>query len=417
RIALGIALGVGHGLATLLRAEHTLLLLLMLVLGGWSIRRDRIPVVEARASPQTGRAVAAMTLLLLVSVVVCLPWSLRGSAAARRFNVTAAPLPSNDAVRPPWTADARAAIEALPAFAREGNFRFITSLAAQAGRPQVARSDVDAFFQDQFDYTPEPITTWAFVSMKGPLDFALANHLQSDGGFSRAALDDGLSPDPPLSFGRPSHLELINRGYAVGLGTIADDPAGWIRLVGRKIARFSDGVTLGLTSMNLPYGPAEIRRPVDLATPAPGARPWWRVAVLGLLVAGLVISARKGQGGVWMLVILYKLVVTILFYGYARQAVSIMPAFAIFMAVPIDAAAGATGRRFLGGRRPRGLVASMCVVVAALVVDGLGSLRGRDLDVRLLTPRGRLVTDDTLAPGALLSNDLLELTPARGPVP
>jgi hypothetical protein len=48
---------------------------------------------------------------------------------------------------------------------------------------------------------------------------------------------------------------------------------------------------------------------------------------------------------VWMIVILYKVAVTLLFFGYARQAVSILPAFALFGAIAIDAAAGWIARR------------------------------------------------------------------------
>jgi len=370
------ALGLAHGLAMLVRAEHLLLLIM-------SIGYMSLPIVSrvarSSASPlmaNSQSAAAGLATIVVVAIATCLPWSIRGSLATQRFNAVSAEAPDYDRVQPRWTPEARAMIESLPAFARQGNFQFITYLASQARKSTVTVEDVNAFFNHRFGYVPEPLPSWTLLSLKGPLDFALANDPRSGGEFSKIALATRDDPDPSVSFGRPDHLRIINHGYEVGFNSIRSDIPAWLNLVGLKLIHFMDGVTLGFTAHNAPVGREGLRRPIDLMTTPPeqsqpiGRRvvAWsWRFIVVGLLATGLALSAIRRTGGFWMTIILSKLVVTILFYGYARQAVSILPAFFIFVGVALDwmiARAGWPGHH---DWRPR--IGTLACLAAALAMD------------------------------------------------
>lgn len=315
-------LGVLHGLATLVRAEHTLL---MLLLAGWDVARRADG--EGFASQRRGRVIAGAA-MVVVSVLVCLPWSIAGTRATARMNEWADPLPNYDAVRPAWTADARALMDSLPAFVRFQNVQYLSALAAQAGEPSIDGARVRRYFAEEFGYVPGPLKTPVFVSSQGPLSFALANHPDAGGGFSRAALDARFNPDPNLTFALPTHLKLYNEGYGVGLGYVRENPAAWLSLVGQKFLRFEGGITGGLGVTNVPHGRTLIRQPVDVAT-AQQPRAWWRAGVLLLIGVGAVRLMVAREGSEWLLIVLAKVVVTVAFYGYARQSASILPAFAV----------------------------------------------------------------------------------------
>jgi hypothetical protein len=201
----------------------------------------------------------------------------------------------------------------------------------------MTRDRLELLFRQEFDYVPEPLSALTFVSSQGPLSFALANHPDSNGGFTKRALDARFATDVYLHLPLPSHLRLYNHGYAVGASYIVEDFGRWLRLVGRKLRRFSGGIAMGFTGLNVPIGRGGVREPVDMATPPAGSGYVWRAVLGAFFVAGVVVAVRARVGGIWFIVIAYKLVVTILFYGYARQAASILPAFFIFIALGFDA--------------------------------------------------------------------------------
>lgn len=352
-----------HGLATLTRAEHPLLMLMML--GVSTLLPPHAPS-RPEAAPtldQPSRANAAVrprglllqrvlyaALVVLVAVAVCLPWALPGARAAHRLNTTPLATPNYARLSPPWTDDARAFMESLPAFVRMDNAAYLSALAAQRRETIIDADRVRRYFNEEFGWTPTPLSTRPTVSSQGPLSFALANHPDSEGGFSRAALDARFSPDPNLTFALPSHLRLYNDGYAVGLEHIRADPAAWIVLVGKKLLRFEAGITGGLGIANAPIGRTLTRWPVDLAArPASpstwSAQPlkdsvaadalWWRVPLLVLVTLGAIRLAPDRRAWPWLLIIASKVIVTIAFYGYARQSASITPAFAVLIAAAL----------------------------------------------------------------------------------
>jgi hypothetical protein len=312
-----------------------LLLGLLLLDGLWRAGPRPAPwrTLAQRAALQLAVAVAAL--------LVCLPASIEQTRAARQYNTVARREPAFDRVPVAWAPDARAFLAGLPAFARARAFAYLSRLADQRGVGQVTAPLARQLWHDEFGEPPEPLRTPVLVSGQGPLNFALANHPDAHGAFSKAALENRfLSPDPKLTLSVPPHLRLYNDGYAVGLGFIRSDPRGWLRAVGRKLWFFGQGASLGLTAYDLPLGRYGERRPCDLMTPFPGHGVMWQLICVGLIVAGAVIARRHQVGRLCLLVLLYKLLVTVGFFGYARQAASIGPVLALLAALALDALAG-----------------------------------------------------------------------------
>lgn len=334
RAAMAVALGALHAGALLLRAEHMLLVALLVAYAAWRMRGAG----PARVASQCGLLVACM-------LACCAPWTLRGHAAAHRFNTEPRAEVPYASASPPWTDAAIAAMEALPAYARADNFAFLAEIGRRSGKASIDAPDVARFFNDDWKATPEAVPEWSLITMKGPLDFALANHPTSDGGFSRFGLGDAFGDTPPFSFARPSHARMLLHGYGIGLDSIRADPGRWTGLVGEKLLRFQDGVTVGLFVRDWPHTQYLVRRSVDVAVPLRWDAPLWSALVLALLAAGCVIAWRRDNGMVLLAVVGYKLAVTIAFYGYARQAVSISPVTLALTALALDAACTGLSRR------------------------------------------------------------------------
>jgi hypothetical protein len=352
-------LGIAHGLATLVRPEHTLLLAMLLVLTLWQRRRDFVRPVSAL------RTLSGLTLLLATSIVSCLPWAISTARATERFNTIPSPAPDYARALPPWTSDARAYLDSLPAFARADNFAMLNTIAPRKAITEISRSTVEAYFTGAFGFTPEPLSAWNLVSGQGPLCFALANHPQATGGFSTSALATPFSSDPELKFSYPPHLYLYNHGYRAGWDSIRANPKQWGTLVLRKLSIFGEGSAQGLTARNFPLGLEGTRRAVDQLTARSAATPFWQDALAILFLIGLMTAASRRIGAAWMLILASKLLITIAFYGYVRQAVSILPAFALFAALGLDTLLTLATPR--GRQLPRWTPALWSISLAALV--------------------------------------------------
>jgi hypothetical protein len=338
---IALAVGGAHGIATLIRPEHSLLLVLISLATLVLWPRESRPKFMAR--------VAIIGMMMLSSIVICLPWSISGSIATHRFNTIAENLPDYDQSPIRWTPEARQFLDSLPAFTRDGTFKFMNALAQASQARQIDRDDLQRLFDQRFGYTPEPLSEFAFISLKGPFDFVLANHRNSTGGFTRSVLQN--PNDPPdamqnVAFGRPDHLRLFNHGYSIGWNMIRSDFNGWLQLVARKLSIFAEGLTLGFTAHNPPYGREGVRRPIDLMTPFPDASKsfaggTFRMLFIALLCIGALSTfalpkQQRSFAAFWLLIIIYKLLIVIAFYGYARQAVSIAPALYLFIALGIN---------------------------------------------------------------------------------
>jgi hypothetical protein len=150
------------------------------------------------------------------------------------------------------------------------------------------------------------------------------------------ALVAGLPPGD-LALEYPPHLRLVARGHAVGAGWIRREPAAFARLALRKLRIFWEGAALGLTGWGLPLGLSGTRRAVDLVTPdASLPAEAWRLAVLALAIAGAWKHRRAPALHPWLLFVASRLVVTILFFGYARQGALIAPVIALLAALAAE---------------------------------------------------------------------------------
>ncbi len=405
-----IMLGALHGVATLLRAEHTLCMLMIVLYAAVRAARGDEPAPDATGglSPH-GRASwriwSGLAWMVIAAVAVCTPWSIRSHAATVRFNREAPPVPYATA-QPPWTPAAVAAFEALPAFARKGNFAYLAALSRRQGLMIVDESDVRAFFEREWGCTPEPLSEWSLVSLKGPLDFALANHPDADGGFSRAGLGDRHDQNAVFALARPSHLLLVNHGYEIGWQHIREQPRRWLSLAGEKLKRFTGGVTLGIFAGDWPHEANRVRRAIDLATPAQGGEAWWNTAVVACVLAGAAMACRRRGGAIWIVVVAYKVAVTIAFYGYARQAVSIAPVFCALSAFSLEALWNASIARVAWSR-----CCATVAIVALLVVAALTAWKPPRYEPSAADAAARITLEPRWGAGAFESFETITLTP------
>lgn len=378
-----------NGVAALLRVEHTLLMILW---SGWLAWRwwrplpsrspdgRRLDGTEARGNngPTHGfgglRIIAArLALLGAVFVLVPLPWNVRAFRAIQRFNATSAGPIDYTGAPVAWQAEARAYLEQLPVFVRDPCFRVISEQARAASRSDVDELFVRTFFAQQMGYVPRPISPYVFISAQGPLAFALANRPNGDGGFST----EPLGGADALNFADPRHLRLVQDGYRVGWEHLTQ-PGEARRLLTSKFSLFAAGWTQGLTLANWPAGLIGTRRPVDQFT-ADDVPPVWSAAMLGLGVIGAGVCLLRRCGGAWLLVIVYKLLITAAFFGYARQAASILPVFYVLVAVALDALLLRHLVRWFAGWPARLKLAALGASIGLLLMNQAG--RRVDYDV------------------------------------
>jgi hypothetical protein len=375
-----------HGLACLFRVEHVLFYALFLALLAGLWRRGARP----------GAILKGLALSVLCFAVPLVPWHVSAWASVRRFNTEPAlDDPSQRMVRRvaeslawmPWDEAARGERDRIPAFARDAASAFVAATVLHRGGAEVRGEDL-GILEEAFGYRPRPLAASPFVSLYGPLNFALANHPRAGGGFTRAALDDppplaaraerfppalvqGLPP-PDLSFVYPPHVRLVNEGYRVGWGWVAArGPAGAIAHAWRKLRIFWSGAALGLTGSDLPLGLPRLRRAVDLAVPDRG---WgtavWSTALLMGCALGLAAGWRQPALYPWLLFLLSKLAVTVAFFGYARQGAATFPVVALLIA--LGAARWIPGLR---SREPAKILrATALALSAAVVVEGARAL-------------------------------------------
>jgi hypothetical protein len=350
------AWSVLNGVACLFRVEHVLFygLVLALLLLSWS--RAGAQRLASRAA--SGLVAAALSLACFAGPL--LPWHVRAWKAVQRYNTQPPPEEGMAAVhrytaqlgRVAWDAAARERRERLPAFTRETAAAFIAGTVVHRGARRVADADF-AILDEAFGYQPRPMARFPFVAAYGPLNFALANGPRASGGFSRERLREaprleggaqryppvlvqGLPPED-LSFTYPPHLRLYNDGYAIGLRWLGDDPAAFARLAARKLTFFWDGAAMGFTGYNLPLGLSGVRRAVDFVVPEGGTIALaWRLLLLAFAAAGLVAGGRRTALHPWLIFLLTKLMVTVAFFGYARQGALAAPVVFLLAALAVE---------------------------------------------------------------------------------
>jgi hypothetical protein len=250
-----------------------------------------------------------------------------------------------------WSEAAQREGEELPAFARRTAVDFVAATVAHRGRSRVEVEDL-AILDEAFGSRPRPLSPHPFVVLSGGLNFALANQPGADGGFSRAALEappplaGGPARYPPalvaglppldLSLTYPPHLGLVNDGYEQGWRWLTERLGRAAALLGRKLARFWRGAALGWTGYGLPLGASGRREPVDLVVPRGWAATSWRMIVILGAAAGLAAAWRNPGAMPWLLFLGSKVLVTLAFYGYARQGATAFPVIALLLVLAVE---------------------------------------------------------------------------------
>ncbi len=375
------AWGALHGLACLVRVEHALVFAAMLALAvpRWS-RTARARVAVARALVVVGAA-----------ALILAPWHAHAWAAIRRFNDEPRPLDvvalanrgqmERALAGASWSEGARAELAAMPAAVRDTARFFVAATALTRGVTAIEPGLPGAILLEAFGYVPRPLPAHPFVSLYGPLNFHLANHGLTGGGFERTPLDRPprlvggperyprmmIAGLPPLELALtyPPHLRAVEAGYRLGLDWIRANPADFARLAARKLAIAWSGAALGAGGHDAPLGWSGVRRSVDLAVPEGTFATTWRLAVLGVVLAGLGVGLagpRRAALAPWLAYAASKVVVTIAFFGYARQGASAVPVVALLGALACEPLA----------RRLRVRVVPVAVVACALVLGAEG---------------------------------------------
>jgi len=380
-----------NGLACLFRVEHALFYVLFLAF---------MAILWWGSAARVVKGVAVSVVFFALPLV---PWHVSAWESVRRFNTEpSADDPSQRVVRRvaeslswmPWDEAARAERERLPAFARDAASAFVAATVLHRGGGEVRGEDL-RILDEAFGYRPRPLGRRPFVSLYGPLNFALANHPRAHGGFTRAALEDppplatdparyppmlvqGLPP-PDLSFVYPPHVRLVNEGYAMGWQWLrARGTAGALAHAWGKLRIFGSGAALGFTGFDLPLGPPRWRRAVDLGVPDPGWRTTaWSTLLLVTCGLGLAAGWRRTSLYPWLLFLVSKVAVSAAFFGYARQGAAAFPVLALLAALAAWRwAPGAGG--WSPGRIARG---AAFVLLAALAVEAVRAVHPPALHV------------------------------------
>lgn len=368
--------GLLHGVATLLRAEHPLLLLLLLLLQ-WRQGRRLLPL----RWPLLGFAIAV------------LPWQVQAMRLVHRFNDV--PRPELPAARTlPWEPAALDAVRALPAFQQLPVWQFVDDTVRCRGGTRVQRSDLQVVVE-AYGCWPEPLHQ-AFVALYGPLNFFLANSPESDGGFTNAPLQrrppllGGPERYPPgllqvlplqgqLTPDYPPHLQALNHGYGLGWEWIAAHPAAALRLVLHKLQFFWQGAASGIGGYGLPMGLSGPRRRVDLVTAEGAIAAGWRLLVLLAAGIGLWRGRRHAALPGWLLPLLTGVVANVLFFGYARLGALSLPSLLLLLALAADGVVARlparTARRVGTGL----LIAVLATEALRALSIGAPRLDGRDI--------------------------------------
>lgn len=169
----------------------------------------------------------------------------------------------------------------------------------------------------------EPISPVASVTAYGPVNFALANNGLADGGF-RPDLLTRIGAQGKINLQDPQQRHYFIHGYAEGSRWITAHPNAAARLAARKLDRLLDGLRLGFGVSDEPAGLTGVRPPVDLFLPDRALLKW---PLTLLLAAGMALSLfpRYIEYRLCTWIVIHRLLITLLFFGYARAMVVMLP--------------------------------------------------------------------------------------------
>ncbi len=166
---------------------------------------------------------------------------------------------------------------------------------------------------------------------------------------------------------------MLNDGYRLGLGWIAERPGAFARLALARLEAAWRGAALGWTGHGLPWGVSGTRRAVDLAVPDGPGFAVWRWLLLGGCLVGLWLGRMRAPLRLWLLFAATKLVAVAMFFGYARHGVTVIPVVAALTAVAVGELARRLRLGLPEGRR--GLAVATLIACLGLAVEGQRYLR------------------------------------------
>ncbi len=360
-----------QALACLFRVEHVLFVVLVLI----------FMVVRALRRGSFGQAAVVAAVATVAFVLPLVPWHLSAWRAVARFNDEPPPTPPPvrgllDQLRGiGWDPGARARLDALPAFIRDHSEAFVAATVAHRGGTRVRETDLEVL-REAFGVEALRLRRRPFISLYGPLNFALASHPDAAAGFGHAALDvppplaggPGAYPSmligglPPreLAFVYPPHLALVNDGYAMGWRWLAADPGAAMRRGLTRLARFWAGAATTLTGYGLPAGLSGTRYAVDITIADGWIAAAWRMVLLGAALAGLAAGWRRPALYPWLFLLGTKAAAAVAFFGYARLGATAIPVVALLVALAIERWWPARTER----RRERAILLALGMMVA-----------------------------------------------------
>jgi len=179
----------------------------------------------------------------------------------------------------------------------------------------------------------EPLSRFVPVTSYGPVNFALANSDSADGGFTPDLITQ-LDGDGGINMENAGHRKLYIHGYSIGIAWIKQNPDKAFQLFLRKFNRWLDGFRIGFGVSNFPGGLAGNRPPVDLFVPNNTFAKWPGVLLLAI---GIFFSMKKEHRAysICSLILLHRLILTELFFGYARGLVVMLPVIIPLMLLPL----------------------------------------------------------------------------------
>ena len=336
-----------QGVACLFRVEHVLFVVLALAfMAVRALRRGSLRHAAVVVSVATGAFVLPLV-----------PWHMSAWRAVARFNGEApvTPPPVRSVLEQlrwiAWEPEARARLEALPAFARDHSEVFVAATVAYRGGTRIREADLEvlreAFGVEVLRLRPRP-----FISLYGPLNFALASHPDAPAGFGHAALDippplaggpgafpatlvTGLPPRE-LALTYPPHLALVNDGYEMGWRWLAAEPGRAVRRGLTRLARFWAGAATTVTGYGLPVGLSGTRNAVDLTVADGWLAAAWRIVLFGVCLAGVAAGCTRAALYPWLFFLATKAAAAVAFFGYARLGATTIPVVALLAALAIE---------------------------------------------------------------------------------
>ncbi|MBU1627288.1 glycosyltransferase family 39 protein [bacterium] len=182
------------------------------------------------------------------------------------------------------------------------------------------------------------------VTAYGGLNFATANNEIAEGGFSRNILES-LGPfDTEFSFDKKQHLHFFKNGYKEGLNFFLENPEAGLELIFKKLIILSDALSFGYLTFDFPSGLHGFRRYVDAFYPEDKLSFLINIILLCIGLALLIIDKKLKFTFLPVFALIFTtLTANILFFGYVRLGLTVVPFLLIFIAYPIAMLISALG--------------------------------------------------------------------------